>query len=69
MASRHNINTNRWWPWVVGTAERRRDYSQDEMELRIVQLMETAYAIGKKEGKEEHERTSRKNSAVATSLA
>lgn len=49
MANVHNVKSNRWAPFAAHLAEGRASYGKDELLLRIVSLMEMAYAEGKRD--------------------
>lgn len=49
MANKSNLKLNKWWGFASGVADRRQDYSFNEMTLRIIQLMELAEAEGRRQ--------------------
>lgn len=55
MANQSNFKDNRWWAYANAIADRRLDHSHEELCIRVINLMEMAYAIGA-QAKEKTER-------------
>lgn len=53
MANLHNVKSNRWSLFAAHLAEDRLRYGRDDMLLRIVSLMEMAYAQGLQDGRDD----------------
>lgn len=53
MANRTNMTTNRWYNFAHSVATQRHNYSEHELILRVIQMMELAYGEGKREARKE----------------
>lgn len=61
MANLHNMKNNRWWPYCAHLGDNKDRYSRDDLVLRVISLMEMAYASGSSEAKRktDHEKMAR----------